>query len=86
MVRCPHRLHFQLPRILRPNDWELWWKDPETRLLHFIGKDNIVFHCIVFPAMLKAGVIYLPENVPANEFLNLEGDKISTEQLGRVAS
>ncbi|MDY6121473.1 MAG: methionine--tRNA ligase [Porphyromonas sp.] len=66
---------------LRPNDWELWWKDPETRLLHFIGKDNIVFHCIVFPAMLKAeGSFILPENVPANEFLNLEGDKISTSR------
>ncbi|MFV0391079.1 MAG: methionine--tRNA ligase [Paludibacteraceae bacterium] len=61
--------------------WEKWWKDPETRLLHFIGKDNIVFHCIVFPAMLKAeGTFILPENVPANEFLNLEGDKISTSR------
>ncbi|SJZ76578.1 methionine--tRNA ligase [Porphyromonas crevioricanis] len=66
---------------LRPDDWETWWKDPETRLLHFIGKDNIVFHCIVFPAMLKAeGSYILPENVPANEFLNLEGDKISTSR------
>ena len=62
-------------------NWETWWKDPETRLLHFIGKDNIVFHCIVFPAMLKAeGSYILPENVPANEFLNLEGDKISTSR------
>ena len=61
--------------------WEKWWKDPETRLLHFIGKDNIVFHCIVFPAMLKAeGSYILPDNVPANEFLNLEGDKISTSR------
>ena len=61
--------------------WETWWKDPETRLLHFIGKDNIVFHCIVFPAMLKAeGSYILPENVPANEFLNLENDKISTSR------
>lgn len=61
--------------------WETWWKDPETRLLHFIGKDNIVFHCIVFPAMLKAeGSYILPDNVPANEFLNLEGDKISTSR------
>ena len=61
--------------------WENWWKDPETRLLHFIGKDNIVFHCIVFPAMLKAeGSYILPDNVPANEFLNLEGDKISTSR------
>ena len=66
---------------LLPETWEKWWKDPETRLLHFIGKDNIVFHCIVFPAMLKAeGSYILPENVPANEFLNLEGDKISTSR------
>lgn len=62
-------------------DWEPWWKDQETRLLHFIGKDNIVFHCIIFPAMLKAeGSYILPDNVPANEFLNLEGDKISTSR------
>ena len=61
--------------------WETWWKDPETRLVHFIGKDNIVFHCIVFPAMLKAeGSYILPDNVPSNEFLNLEGDKISTSR------
>ena len=61
--------------------WETWWKDPETRLVHFIGKDNIVFHCIVFPAMLKAeGSYILPDNVPGNEFLNLEGDKISTSR------
>ena len=66
---------------LLPNDWEKWWKDPETRLVHFIGKDNIVFHCIVFPSMLKAyGGYILPDNVPANEFLNLEGDKISTSR------
>ena len=66
---------------LLPESWEKWWKDPETRLLHFIGKDNIVFHCIVFPAMLKAeGSYILPDNVPANEFLNLEGDKISTSR------
>ncbi|HRN15708.1 MAG TPA: methionine--tRNA ligase, partial [Xylanibacter oryzae] len=66
---------------LMPNDWEKWWKDPETRLVHFIGKDNIVFHCIVFPVMLKAhGDYILPDNVPANEFLNLEGDKISTSR------
>ena len=67
---------------LLPNDWEKWWKSEDTKLVHFIGKDNIVFHCIVFPAMLKAygdGYI-LPENVPANEFLNLEGDKISTSR------
>ena len=62
-------------------NWERWWKAPETRLVHFIGKDNIVFHCIVFPAMLKAeGSYILPDNVPANEFLNLEGDKISTSR------
>jgi len=61
--------------------WEKWWKDEDTRLLHFIGKDNIVFHCIMFPAMLKAeGSFILPDNVPANEFLNLEGDKISTSR------
>ncbi len=61
--------------------WEKWWKDPDTRLVHFIGKDNIVFHCIVFPAMLKAeGSYILPDNVPSNEFLNLEGDKISTSR------
>jgi len=66
---------------LLPNDWEKWWKDKESRLIHFIGKDNIVFHCIVFPAVLKAeGSYILPENVPANEFLNLEGDKISTSR------
>ncbi|MDR2622101.1 MAG: methionine--tRNA ligase [Dysgonamonadaceae bacterium] len=64
-----------------PEDWEKWWKDESTRLIHFIGKDNIVFHCIFFPAMLKAeGTYILPENVPANEFLNLEGDKISTSR------
>jgi methionyl-tRNA synthetase len=62
-------------------DWELYWKDKETKLVHFIGKDNIVFHCIIFPAMLMAeGTYILPENVPANEFLNLEGDKISTSR------
>ena len=66
---------------LLPNDWEKWWKDEETKMIHFIGKDNIVFHCIVFPAMLKAeGSYNLPENVPANEFMNLEGDKISTSR------
>ena len=67
---------------LLPDSWEKWWKSEDTRLVHFIGKDNIVFHCIVFPAMLKAygdGYI-LPDNVPANEFLNLEGDKISTSR------
>lgn len=62
-------------------DWEPWWKDEDTRLLHFIGKDNIVFHCIFFPSMLKAhGDFILPENVPANEFLNLEGQKFSTSK------
>jgi len=62
-------------------DWEPYWKDKDTKMVHFIGKDNIVFHCIIFPAMLKAhGDYILPENVPANEFLNLEGDKISTSK------
>ena len=68
-------------RELLPDDWEKWWKDPETRMIHFIGKDNIVFHCIVFPAMLMAeGSYNLPDNVPANEFLNLEDNKISTSK------
>ncbi|MBD5205045.1 MAG: methionine--tRNA ligase [Bacteroidales bacterium] len=63
------------------DDYTKWWKDPETRMLHFIGKDNIVFHCIVFPSMLMAdGTYNLPDNVPANEFLNLEDDKISTSR------
>ena len=62
-------------------DWEKWWKDEDTKLVHFIGKDNIVFHCIIFPCMLKAyGDYIVPENVPANEFLNLENDKISTSR------
>lgn len=62
-------------------EWKKYWKDPETRMIHFIGKDNIVFHCIIFPAMLKAeGSYILPDNVPANEFLNLENDKISTSR------
>ena len=66
---------------LRPDDWELYWKNKETRLIHFIGKDNIVFHCIIFPAMLmEHGDFILADNVPANEFLNLEGDKISTSR------
>ena len=66
---------------LLPYSWEKWWKSEDTRLIHFIGKDNIVFHCIVFPSMLKAhGGYILPDNVPANEFLNLEGDKISTSR------
>ncbi|MCR5076461.1 MAG: methionine--tRNA ligase [Prevotella sp.] len=65
----------------RFGSWEKWWKDPETRLVHFIGKDNIVFHCLIFPTMLKAhGDYILPDNVPANEFLNLENDKISTSR------
>ena len=69
-------------RELLPDTWETYWKDPETRIINFIGKDNIVFHCIIFPAMLMAyGDGYqLPDNVPANEFLNLEGDKISTSR------
>lgn len=63
------------------DEWEKWWKDPETRLIHFIGKDNIVFHCIIFPAILmEHGEFILPDNVPANEFLNLEGKKISTSR------
>ncbi len=67
---------------LMPDSWETWWKDPETRIINFIGKDNIVFHCIVFPSMLMAygDGFQLPDNVPANEFLNLEGDKISTSR------
>ena len=66
---------------LLPESWENWWKSEDTRLVHFIGKDNIVFHCIVFPSMLKAcGGYVLPDNVPSNEFLNLEGDKISTSR------
>lgn len=66
---------------LLPDSWEKWWKQEDSKIVHFIGKDNIVFHCIVFPAMLKAhGEYMLPENVPANEFLNLEGDKISTSR------
>jgi methionyl-tRNA synthetase len=66
---------------LKPNDWEKYWKDDETRLIHFIGKDNIVFHCITFPAILmEHGGYILPDNVPANEFLNIEGDKVSTSR------
>ncbi|MDE6715469.1 MAG: methionine--tRNA ligase, partial [Muribaculaceae bacterium] len=66
---------------LLPDTWEKYWKEPDTKIVHFIGKDNIVFHCIVFPSMLMAeGSYQLPENVPANEFLNLEGDKISTSR------
>ncbi len=67
---------------LLPDTWEKWWKDPESRIINFIGKDNIVFHCIVFPAMMMAygDGFQLPDNVPANEFLNLEGDKISTSR------
>ncbi|HEX5002932.1 MAG TPA: methionine--tRNA ligase [Bacteroidia bacterium] len=68
-------------RELLPDSWQHYWKNPDARLIHFIGKDNIVFHCIIFPAILKAhGEFVLPENVPANEFLNLEGDKISTSR------
>ncbi len=66
---------------LLPESWEKWWKSEDTRLIHFIGKDNIVFHCIIFPTILKLeGTYILPDNVPANEFLNLEGDKISTSR------
>ncbi|MBX7141387.1 MAG: methionine--tRNA ligase [Chitinophagales bacterium] len=66
---------------LRPDDWEKYWKDKDTQLIHFIGKDNIVFHCIIFPSILHAhGEYILPANVPANEFLNLEGDKLSTSR------
>ena len=66
---------------IRPDNWETWWKAPDTRMIHFIGKDNIVFHCLIFPAMLMAdGTYNLPDNVPANEFLNLEDDKISTSR------
>ena len=78
------QLTVQNPAILRQpstDNWELYWKDKETKLVHFIGKDNIVFHCIIFPAMLMAeGSYILPDNVPANEFMNLEGDKISTSR------
>lgn len=67
--------------VANERDWEPYWQDPETRLIHFIGKDNIVFHCIIFPVILKAhGDYILPDNVPANEFLNLEGEKISTSR------
>ncbi|GDX52376.1 methionine--tRNA ligase [Bacteroidota bacterium] len=66
---------------LKPNDWEKYWKDKDTRLLHFIGKDNIVFHCIIFPTILHShGEYIVPDNVPANEFLNLEGEKLSTSR------
>ena len=65
----------------RWGSWQKWWQDPETRLVHFIGKDNIVFHCLIFPVMMKAhGGYIMPDNVPSNEFLNLEGDKISTSR------
>ena len=65
----------------KEKNWEDYWKDENTKLVHFIGKDNIVFHCIIFPSMLKAhGDYILPDNVPANEFLNLEGNKLSTSK------
>jgi len=68
-------------KVLLPDEWQKYWQDKETKLIHFIGKDNIVFHSIIFPAMLQAhGDFILPENIPANEFLNLEGDKISTSR------
>ena len=73
--------YISFTKQLKGDDWEKWWKDHETKLVHFIGKDNIVFHCIIFPSMLHAdGSYILPANVPANEFLNLEGDKISTSR------
>ena len=73
--------YISFTKQLKGADWEKWWKDRDTKLVHFIGKDNIVFHCIIFPSMLKAdGSYILPQNVPANEFLNLEGDKISTSR------
>ena len=73
--------YISFTRQLKGDDWERWWKSDDTKLVHFIGKDNIVFHCIIFPSMLHAhGDYILPANVPANEFLNLEGDKISTSR------
>ena len=73
--------YISFTKQLKGEGWEKWWKDSDTKLVHFIGKDNIVFHCIIFPAMLKAeGSYILPANVPANEFLNLEGNKISTSK------
>ena len=61
-------------------DWKPYWYDKDTKLVHFIGKDNIVFHCIIFPVMLKLHGYIVPDNVPANEFMNLEGDKMSTSR------
>ena len=73
--------YISFTKQLKGDDWEKWWKSQDTKLVHFIGKDNIVFHCIIFPSMLHAdGSYILPDNVPANEFLNLEGDKISTSR------
>ena len=73
--------YISFTKQLKGDDWEKWWKAEDTKLVHFIGKDNIVFHCIIFPSMLHAdGSYILPDNVPANEFLNLEGDKISTSR------
>ena len=73
--------YISFTKQLKGDDWERWWKADDTKLVHFIGKDNIVFHCIIFPSMLHAdGSYILPANVPANEFLNLEGDKISTSR------
>ncbi|MBQ9418015.1 MAG: methionine--tRNA ligase [Bacteroidales bacterium] len=73
--------YISFTKQLKGDDWEKWWKSEDTKLVHFIGKDNIVFHCIIFPSMLHAdGSYILPANVPANEFLNLEGDKISTSR------
>ena len=73
--------YISFTKQLKGDDWEKWWKDQDTKLVHFIGKDNIVFHCIIFPVMMKAhGGYIMPDNVPANEFLNLEDDKISTSR------
>ena len=73
--------YISITKDLLPDTWERYWKDPESRIIHFIGKDNIVFHCLIFPAMLMAhGGYQLPDNVPSNEFLNLEGEKISTSR------
>ena len=82
LMRLSDIFHLQKNGRLREGkDWEPYWKDEDTKLVHFIGKDNIVFHCIIFPAMLKAeGSYILPDNVPANEFLNLEGNKLSTSK------
>ena len=84
MVRCSNWLYIATKEWAKKEkvDWEKYWKNPETKLINFIGKDNIVFHCIIFPILLKEhGNFILPKNVPANEFLNLEGRKISTSEI-----